>query len=166
MHAQKIWKGLAAGAAAGLAASYVMTQFQNAWTKIAQSDSAEQGQGQEEENATVKAARKISEGVFDHPLSDSEKEKAGNAIHYAFGAAVGAVYGLTAELMPKARSGFGLPFGAALFVAADEVGVPAFGLSKPPQEIPLGMHVYGLASHIVYGATTEALRRGLRALAA
>ena len=37
--------------------------------------------------------------------------------------------------------------------------LPALGLSKTPDQIPLGVHAYALASHWVYGATLEACRR-------
>lgn len=37
-------------------------------------------------------------------------------------------------------SAWGVPFGAALWLAADEVEVPAFGLSKSPFEYPLSSH--------------------------
>jgi len=56
----------------------------------------------------------------------------------------------------------GVSFGAALFVVADELAVPAAGLSGKPSEFPLSSHLYGLASHLVYGVTTDIVRRGLR----
>ena len=52
------------------------------------------------DNATVKTAKAISENVFDHKLEKSEKEQAGNAVHYVFGTTVGALYGAASELMP------------------------------------------------------------------
>ena len=55
----------------------------------------------------------------------------------------------------------GIPFGAALWLAADEIGVPAAGLAKGPAEYPVSKHASALAAHLVYGATTELVRRGL-----
>ena len=75
---------------------------------------------------------------------------------------MGAFYGGLAELEPRATAGAGLPYGAAVFVGADEVAVPALGLSKPPQEYPASAHIYGLASHLVYGLSLEMARRGIR----
>jgi hypothetical protein len=40
--------------------------------------------------------------------------------------------------------------------------VPLIGLSKGPAEYPLSTHIYSLASHFIYGFTTEAVRRTLR----
>lgn len=169
-------KGLAAGLIGGLVASWTMNRFQDVWTKVAESmeksqgdDSAKQGGeggGQqssgEQDDATVKAASAISEGIFDHRLTKSEKKIAGPAVHYAFGTSVGGLYGAVAELAPEVTAGAGLPFGAAFWLVADEAAVPLLGLSKAPTEYPLGTHAYALASHFVYGLTAEVVRRAVR----
>lgn len=176
-----VWKGLAAGLIGGLVASWTMNRFQDVWSKVSESiqssegaQSSERGGGQEsdqgeqkggdeeQEDATVKAASAISEGVFDHKLTKSEKKAAGPAIHYAFGTSVGGLYGAVAELTPEVTAGAGLPFGAAFWLVADETAVPLLGLSKAPTEYPLGTHVYALASHFVYGLTAELVRRAVR----
>src|SRR4029078_1184396 len=90
-----VLKGLVAGLAGGLVASWTMNQFQAAWTRLAENTekphgaqsmhpaegSKEEGSKENDENATVKAARAISEGVFGHELQESEKEPAGAAVH-------------------------------------------------------------------------------------
>ena len=53
----------------------------------------------------------------------------------------------------------GLPFGAAVWIVADEIGVPLAGLSKPPTEYPLRDHASAFAAHLVFGVTTEGVRR-------
>ncbi len=162
-----ILKGLAAGLIGGLVGTIVMTQYQNLVTQIGKSangdDKKEKKKEKEgSENATVKTAKAISETVFDHKLKKSEKETAGNAVHYVFGTTVGALYGAAAEAMPMAATGYGLPFGTALFIGADEVAVPALGLSEPPTEIPMTTHAYALSSHLVYGLTADLVRRAVR----
>ncbi len=159
-----VLKGLAAGLISGLVATWVMTQFQTGISQIVEavSEDKEKKNDEDGENATVKTAEAISKNVFDHKLKKSEKEQAGNAVHYGFGTTVGAVYGMTAEFVPLTTIGSGLPFGAALFLGADEVAVPAFGLSDAPTEIPLSTHAFGLASHLVYGLTAEFVRRTVR----
>jgi len=162
-----VFKGLAAGLIGGLAGTIVMTQFQNIVTEIGKSASDETGKKQKEEegdDATVKMAKAISENVLDRKLKKSEKESAGNAVHYIFGTTVGAVYGIAAEAAPITSVGFGLPFGTALFIGADEIAVPALGLSEPPTDIPISKHAYGFASHLVYGLTADLVRRGVRKL--
>ncbi len=83
-------------------------------------------------------------------------------MHYGFGATVGALYGGTAELLPAVKCAVGLPFGAALFVGADEIAVPRLGLSKSFNAYPLSAHAQALASHFVYSMTAELVRRAVR----
>ncbi len=179
-HEVDVAKGFAAGLIAGLVASWTMNQFQAAWTKAtegfekphgAQSmqPSAGEGHGQgleqnkeHQDDATVKAAKAISQGVFGHTLEEREKKAAGAAVHYAFGTATGGLYGAVAEFAPDVRVGAGLPFGAAFWLVADEMAVPLLGLSRPPNEYPVSTHVYALASHLVYGLTAELVRRAVR----
>ena len=172
-----IWKGMLAGLAGGLVASWTMNQFQAAWTRMAegtekphgaqsmQPAEGSKGNGQdakEQDDATVKAAKAISEGVFGHELQQSEKKPAGAVVHYAFGTASGALYGALAEVAPQVTTAIGIPFGAAFWLLADEVSVPLLGLSKGPTAYPLSTHAYSLASHLVYGATAELSRRTVR----
>src|ERR1043165_8379596 len=133
-----IWKGIVAGLAGGLVASWTMNQFQAAWTKLAENSEKPHGaqsmkpsegsNGQdyakEQDDATVEAAKAISENVFGHELEESEKKPAGAAVHYAFGAASGGLYGALAEVVPQVTTTAGLPFGAAFWLIADEVSVP------------------------------------------
>jgi hypothetical protein len=115
-----------------------------------------------DENATVKTAQRISREVFQHELTSTEKKLAGPAVHYAYGSLVGALYGGLAEFLPGVSAGMGLPFGIALWLLGDEIAVPALGLSKPPTEYPPQMHADALAAHLMYGVTTDMLRRVLR----
>lgn len=125
-------------------------------------DQAPNQNKEDQDDATVKTARAISEGVFGHPLKESEKKTAGAVVHYAFGAATGGLYGALAEVAPEVTTGAGLPFGAVFWAVADETAVPLLGLSKGPTEYPVSTHVYALASHLVYGVTAEATRRVVR----
>jgi uncharacterized membrane protein YagU involved in acid resistance len=177
-HEVSIWKGMVAGLAGGLVASWTMNQFQAAWTRLAEGDEKSHGaqsmqpsggsQGEQaqdtadQDDATVKTAKAISKEVFGHELQKSEKEPAGAAVHYAFGTLTGGLYGALAEVTPQVTSGAGLPFGAGFWLLADEISVPLLGLSKGPTEYPVSTHVYSLASHLVYGMTAEMSRRALR----
>ncbi len=122
----------------------------------------ERGRDRESDNAAVRAASIVSEDVFGRRLMERDKEGAGAVAHYAMGVTSGAIYGVAAEMLPAATAGAGLPFGAAVWMIADEFVVPALGLSKPPTEYPPSTHAYALASHLVYGLTTEMVRRAVR----
>jgi putative membrane protein len=173
-----VWKGIVAGLAGGLVASWTMNQFQAAWTRLAGNDEMPHGaqsmqpsggsQGdkaedmKEQDDATVETAKVISREVFGHKLRESEKKPAGAAVHYAFGTATGGLYGALAELTPQVTTAAGVPFGGVFWLLADEISVPLLGLSKGPTAYPLSTHAYSLASHFVYGVTTEVTRRAVR----
>lgn len=169
-HERNLLKGIVSGLVGGLVGTIVMTQFQNAWSKASEAlKSNEDGQGgtqnqgqQESEDATMKAAGKIAQ-LGGRQLSHEQKKKLGPLVHYSFGALQGGVYGAILE-MAGARGGFlpALTFGTSLFGLADEIAVPALGLSGKPTETPLSSHLYGLASHLVYSVSTEFSRSGLR----
>ncbi len=81
----------------------------------------------EQDDATVETAKVISRNVFGHELQESEKKPAGAVVHYAFGTATGGLYGALAEVSPQVTMAAGLPFGAAFWLIADEITVPAAG---------------------------------------
>jgi putative membrane protein len=149
----RLLKAAVAGAAAGLVASFVMDQFQAIIT------SKKQGtRPAEAEPASVKAAAAISD-AFGYPLSKQEKKNAGPLMHYAMSAASGAFYGALAEVAPIAAAGGGSLFGTALWAVADEIAVPKLGLSKSPNFYPASQHGHALASHIVYGWTSNFVKK-------
>jgi putative membrane protein len=164
----EIWKGAAAGAVGGLLGSWMMNEFSPVIEKIASAAGNGQQQRQtanseqQPEDATMITAEKISEAVAGIRLSKEQKKKGGTIVHYAFGALMGAVYGAAAEMLPPVTSLAGLPYGAALFIGVDEVTLSALGLTKMPNEYPLSSHLSGLGQHLVYGATTEFVRRTVR----
>jgi len=182
-------KGLTAGLIGGLVASWTMNRFQDVWSKLAkrakgwphcefQNVWGEVGEGLEEssdtqasqpnptlevqDDTTVRTASAISEGLFDHRLTPSEKKVAGPAVHYSLGTGGGGLYGLAAEIAPAVTVGSGLPFGGVFWLVVDEGAVPLLGLSKGPTAYPLSTHAYALSSHFVYGLTAEVVRRAIR----
>jgi uncharacterized membrane protein YagU involved in acid resistance len=152
----QVYKGLIAGAVGGLAASWIMTQFQTALSKAAGQKNPHEGQG---EDATVKTAEKISSEVMEHELTPEEKKSAGPFVHYAYGTGIGALYGGLAQKQKVTTSGFGSAYGAAAWALGDEIAVPALGLGKKPTETPLTQHLQTLVAHVVYGVTLEGVRR-------
>lgn len=163
-----ILKGIVAGAVGGLVASWTMEKFQALLTELSESDKKssqkkdKKSENKKSEPATVKMAEAIAENIFDTKLTKKEKEIAGPVVHYAMGLTSGAILGAAAEVAPMTAAGAGLPFGAVVWLVADDVVVPALGLSKPPTEYPLSTHVYALSSHLVYGLTTDVVRRLVR----
>ncbi len=178
-----ILRGLAAGVVGGLVASAMMNRFQALWSRLAEGEershgaqSMQQGsprkgvgrelqavgQDEEEDDALERLANAISVGVFKKELTERAKDMAGTALHYAMGTTTGALYGALAEIIPEVKAGVGLPFGAVVWLTVDEGLVPAAGLSKSPTEYPLSTHAYAFSSHLIYGLTTELVRRAVR----
>ena len=164
MRAALVARNAGIGLASGLAASFAMDLFQLGFEAVKEK-LAPEGDEQESEPSTVKAANKVSQAAADEPLPEPYKEPAGQAVHYAFGGLLGVAYGAVTTAWPRTATGFGVPFGAAVWAAADEIGVPAAGLSKPPTESPPSTHAYSFLSHLVFGAALEGSRRALSATA-
>jgi uncharacterized membrane protein YagU involved in acid resistance len=162
-----------------------MTGFQSVWNAampkdddLSESQGSESGssngqnrerqqseQSAEAADPTAKVADKIV-GIAGHELSPEGKKKGGMVVHYAFGTLMGALYGTALEFAPRKyrRKAIesGLVMATALFAGADEVALPALGLTGSPTETPPSAHVYGLVSHLVYGVTAGVVTRSLR----
>ncbi|MBV8844130.1 MAG: DUF1440 domain-containing protein [Bryobacterales bacterium] len=147
------WKDVAAGALGGLAGTAAMSGFQALWKT--KSQNGRQENNPSDEPATVKAARAVLQTVIRHELPESKKALASNAVHYAVGALSGAAYGGIAHKLRPAGAGRGALFGVGLWALADNILVPALKLSKPLTEYPPSTHMYGLASHLVYGLAAD-----------
>jgi len=118
-----------------------------------------------DEDATIKVAGAIA-GAGGKQLSRDQKKKGGTIVHYGFGTLMGALYGIASELgsrrIRRNTVLSGLGFGAALFAGADEVAIPALKLSEGPTRVPASQHIYGFASHLIYGTTAAAVCKATR----
>jgi len=163
-------KGAIAGMIGGFVGSWTMNQFQSgvskvgkAWEKSAHRP-PQPPRPSSDEAATARLARRLSHALLGRDLTDDEMKIAEPLVHYGFGTFSGGVYGLLAEIAPTARKGTGTVFGSSLWLAADEIAVPKLGLSKSSSTFGPKVHAEALAAHLVYGVTTEEVRRGIRAL--
>ena len=95
-------------------------------------------------------------------LRESSERLAGNVVHFVFGALNGAWYAVAAERWPLVARGRGLLLGTLLWAGADEAALPALGLLAPPVRYPVPTHAEALATHLVYGLTTDTVRRLIR----
>ncbi|MFC5864594.1 hypothetical protein ACFPT7_19960 [Acidicapsa dinghuensis] len=172
---QNLARGVMAGMIGGLVASWVMNEFMAGPGKKLKAaiqsdeqnwcDEVDEVEAQEHprEDATMKAADAIvNTATGGRHLSWEGKQKGGPVVHYAFGALMGGVYGGLTECNLAVSAGFGTIFGAALFGGADMVAVPALELAPRDSARISPALVPPLAAHIVYGATTELVRRIVR----
>src|SRR6201996_5097133 len=162
-------RGILAGVAGGLVAAWMMNEFSGTVGKKLDNaietpaDKQELEARSDGEDATMKAADKIVETVTGgRHLSHEQREIGGPIVHYTMGAITGGVYGALAEYSTAVRVGFGTTFGGVLFATADVFGVPAFHLGGWPDEYPVSSYASPLVAHLIYGATTELVRRVVR----
>jgi uncharacterized membrane protein YagU involved in acid resistance len=113
----------------------------------------------EGEDATLKAADALMRRLAGRSLPESQRPLASELVHYGFGAAVGALYGGVAALTPRATLAWGTLFGAAVWLGAHVITVPALGLAASPARRPPAEEAPELGMHLLYGAVTELTRR-------
>jgi putative membrane protein len=159
--------GALAGALGGLAGTLAMNYAQRLWTLAADDhppasaagkhDARDWQERTENQNSNELAAQAIARAVLGRRLRDEELPIAAAAVHFSFGAAVGALYGAYASSPSRRRSGVAL--GTVLWLTADEIAMPLMGLSDSTTERPAEKHLQSLAAHWVYGFVTEHVQR-------
>jgi hypothetical protein len=171
MSEKHLVRGILAGVAGGLVASWVMNEFMagpgaqltKAVSTPQENAAAARQDPDDQQDATMKTADRIAETVTGgRHLTWEQQKEGGPIVHYAFGALMGGIYGGIAEISDVFTSGYGTGFGSALFVSADLFGVPAFLGEKDATLEPLHSLATPYAAHLVYGATTELVRRVAR----
>src|SRR5687768_18583927 len=119
-------KGLVAGALGGLIGTWAMNDAQRAWTRAVGDQPPESAAGKhdardwqerhEHQNSNELAAHALARYLIGRSLTREELPVAAAAMHYGFGAAVGAVYGAYTE---RRRShGSGAVLGITLWLVA------------------------------------------------
>jgi hypothetical protein len=152
---------LVRGALAGLAATWVMSQV----TTVLYERENEAARKKEDDARGGKSAYGVAAekgaGLLGIELSDEQRATAGSAVHWVLGAGAGAAYAAMRGRVPYADAGGGLLYGAVFFLAVDELGNTALGLTPGPQAFPWEAHARGLAGHLAFGAATEFSIRAL-----
>jgi putative membrane protein len=166
-------KGIVAGVIGGLAGTFAMSEFQGWWSRAVRGVQPQSAAGEhdardwqeleEGANANEIAAQTVARAAIGRPLDREELSVAAPAVHYTFGAVAGGFYGALAENAPAARALSGAAYGTTVWAAADEIAMPVLGLSDRTDEQPFERHLHSFAAHIVFGVTTELVRRGVRA---
>lgn len=97
-------------------------------------------------------------------LRPAQPHPAGLAVHYGLGIGAGALYGAASNRLPAIGTGWGLLYGAGVFLIHDEAINSATGLAGRPTEYPWQDHARGLVAHLVYGAILDAAVRAMNSL--
>jgi uncharacterized membrane protein YagU involved in acid resistance len=111
--------------------------------------------------------RQITRELAERTGTDDEVGKTGldlasSSAHFAFGAAVGALYGAIAGRVPLPPALAGVAFGLGVWTASYAGALPSLGLQRPPDNRPAWRTGTMIAGHLVWGAMlgwAEALMR-------
>ncbi len=90
------------------------------------------------------------------------KARESDALRWGLGAAAGATYGALAEFYPEATSRHGASFGLALEALSHEGALPALDLAADTDVLAERQQGSEITSYLVYGVTTELVRRLVR----
>ena len=93
------------------------------------------------------------------PLLPEHVTLAVQSFHWLFSFGVGAIYGVAAEFFPIVRIGYGAGFGLVVLLLTHETMLPLLGFSLPWSQIPLKEHASEAFTHILFGVSTELVRR-------
>lgn len=167
MNLEKILTRALFGAAGGVAGLVAMRLAMKASSQIIErvaSPPARAG-GNSEAAVTAKIGATIYRILAGHPPSEATTDKLSSAVHWSFGVAMAAGYGIVRQPQRGLDPTGGLAFGTFLWLVGDELAVPILGLAKAPWKYPLRAHVTPLFGHLAYGLATAAATQSLARLA-
>ena len=160
---------IARGIAAGVVGTGFMTVAQTLPARLQSPDGSQdeetvppQGQQDPWEQASVpaKVAKRISEGIFHHAVPPSRIPLLTHAMHWGYGTAWGAVYGLLHASRPAAPLRRGLFFGTGLWGLSYVQLVP-MGLYEPPWKYAAKDIAMEVGYHLAYGLGVAGAFRSL-----
>jgi hypothetical protein len=99
--------------------------------------------------------KRLIEGFTQRELSDRWAWPVSTVMHWGYGSASGALYGVLAGSARAPRAVYGLPFGVSVW-ASSYITLPAAGLYQPIWKYDAKTLVSDLSAHLAYGAGTGA----------
>lgn len=121
---------------------------------------ADEPHGWDDAPPAAKLAKQTIEALSDQRVSARHIGKLNNAMHVAYGPAIGASFRVAQKAMPGGTVASAFAF-AALVWGVRLVILPAFGLRKPFWRYPLKANVLDASYHLVYGAVVAAVHHAL-----
>jgi hypothetical protein len=103
--------------------------------------------------APGQVARRVIEGFTQRKLSDRWAFPISTAMHWAYGSGAAAAYGILAGSLRRPHAAYGLPFGAAVWVAGYVI-LPEGGLYQPIWQYDAKTLAWDLSGHLAYGTGT------------
>lgn len=169
-------RNLALGALAGSAGTAAMNTYWRVVTRVAGHDprmltrSGDHAldevdvagrQTEEGEASTAAIGRHAYEAATGDEPDEATRERLSSAVHWSYGASMGALYAVVRAGRGGRDLGGGLALGTGLWAVGDELAVPLLGLSKGPTAYPPEQHAHRLGAHLVYGVTTALVTQAL-----
>ena len=161
-HKRSAWKGALAGAVGGALGTLVQkTSLEG--TRRAEDHWADGHKYTKQQLLdTFEQAHVATAEAIVGEVPPRQHERTAMQVESAFGIACSALYGAAVEYVPSVTAGFGSLYGAVLFTGASEIVLPAIRFVPSPADRTPVQHLGGLAGNVVYGLTTEAVRRLMR----
>jgi uncharacterized membrane protein YagU involved in acid resistance len=157
------------GLAAGLLGTVAMTGWQLLAAKLQSSGDEPEPSPTEsainkppdpwaEASVPAQLAKRIIEGVFERPVPPSQIGLLTEVMHWSYGTAWGAAYGILAGTTGRSTLRGGLAFGFTVWTSSYLELVPT-GLYEPPWKYPPKVIALDLSYHLVYGTSTATAYR-------
>jgi len=100
---------------------------------------------------TEALAANVFREVTGAALMGNGKIIAGEAVHYAMVATLGAAYILARKRWPAIAAGQGAAFGLGIWATVEEGGLALLKLKPPPWQVERAEHAFAASSHLVFG---------------
>lgn len=169
LHMQKgrIGQGFLAGAIGGLVGAWTMNQLQGMLEKVMPMETDEPASRPRSKNdpESKMVVAVVSKRLLKQPLRDQETERLATVVHYLFGATMGGIYGVMAEVAPMTGVGLGIPFGVTLWLGAEGAAASMRGLAQAVDSRSPAAHARDLLTHTAFGLTTDLVRRAVQGVA-
>ncbi len=149
---EAIWKGILAGAVAGLVGTAVKT----IWEEVAPSRPSSI------DSPPAVLADRVSKETTGHVIPATKKPAIEQSAHWLFGTGIGAIYGGVTEVLPQSRQGMGSMLGVALYGATHGSVLPMLNTEPWPLHKPLKFATSEFSGHVLYGLTVEFTRKIVR----
>ena len=94
---------------------------------------------------------------IEEEMTESEQTAATVVSHFAYGAAVGALYATVAGKMPVSPALDGAIFGLGVWAGSYLGWLPAMGILRPATEHPARRNALMITAHLIWGSTTGIL---------
>ena len=102
------------------------------------------------DSPTEEVAERLAEGLAQDEIDEGTKATAGQVIHWSYGAAWGAAYGVLQATLKLPTLFGGALFGAGVGYFGERV-MPALRLQNPPERNPRAVNVFHMGGHVLYG---------------